>query len=102
MFPGEQGAAHLSNNTILKALERMGYKGEMTGHGFRGVASTYLHEAGYEDDWIELQLHHVPENEVKSAYNWAKYLPQRKKMMQDWADHMDKLLAQQLKGQRKA
>ncbi len=98
MFPGEQGAAHLSNNTILHALERMGYKGLMTGHGFRGVASTYLHEAGYEDDWIEIQLHHVPENEVKSAYNWAKYLTQRKKMLQDWADHLDELLAEQLKG----
>jgi len=96
MFPGEHGAAHLSNNTILKALERMGYKGVMTGHGFRGVASTYLHEAGYEDDHIEIQLAHVPENEVKSAYNWAKYLTQRKKMMQDWADHLDELLAGQL------
>jgi integrase len=97
MFPGEQGAAHISNNTILHALEKMGYKGEMTGHGFRGIASTYLHEAGYEDDWIELQLHHVPENEVKSAYNHAKYLTQRRKMMQDWADHLDALLAEALK-----
>ena len=93
IFPGEQGAAHLSNNTILNALERMGYKGEMTGHGFRGIASTYLHEAGYEDDHIEIQLAHVPENEVKSAYNHAKYLTQRKKMMQEWADHLDELLA---------
>jgi len=50
----------MSNMTILKALERMGYKGRMTGHGFRGLASTILHEQGYNHDHIELQLAHAP------------------------------------------
>jgi hypothetical protein len=49
----------MSNNTILKALERMGYKGRMTGHGFRGLASTILHERGYAHEHIELQLAHA-------------------------------------------
>lgn len=66
LFPGE-GLKNptMSNNTILTALERMGYKGEMTGHGFRGLASTILHEQGYEHEHIELQLAHAPRNSVK-------------------------------------
>jgi integrase len=97
MFPGERGNAFMSNNTILKALERMGYKGKMTGHGFRGVASTFLHENGYVSEHIELQLAHGPDNDVKAAYNYAKYLVPRRKMMQEWADHLDKMLAAELK-----
>jgi integrase len=81
----------MSNNTILKALERMGFKGKMTGHGFRGVASTLLHEQGYPHEHIELQLAHTPEDDVSAAYNYAKYLEQRGKMMQDWADFLDQL-----------
>jgi integrase len=96
MFPGERGNSFMSNNTILKALERMGYKGKMTGHGFRGVASTFLHENGYESEHIELQLAHGPDDDVKAAYNYAKYLGPRRKMLQDWADHLDKLLAGEL------
>jgi integrase len=96
MFPGERGNAFMSNNTILKALERMGYKGKMTGHGFRGVASTYLHENGYVSEHIELQLAHGPDDDVKAAYNYAKYLVPRRKMLQDWADHLDKILAAEL------
>jgi integrase len=96
MFPGERGNAFMSNNTILKALDRMGYKGKMTGHGFRGVASTFLHENGYESEHIELQLAHGPDDDVKAAYNYAKYLVPRRKMMQDWADHLDKILAVEL------
>jgi integrase len=96
MFPGERANKFMSNNTILKALERMGYKGKMTGHGFRGVASTFLHENGYESDYIELQLAHGPEDSVKSAYNHAKYLEPRRKLMQDWADELEKLMAEGL------
>jgi integrase len=92
VFPGEQDSKKpMSNMTILKALERMGYKGRMTGHGFRGVASTILHELGYNHDHIELQLAHAPRNEVSAAYNHALYLEPRAKMMQDWADYLDKV-----------
>ena len=90
LFPGDRDSKkHMSNNTILKALERMGFKGRMTGHGFRGVASTLLHEQGYEHEHIELQLHHGPEDDVSAAYNYAKYLEPRKRMMQDWADFLE-------------
>lgn len=82
---------HMSNNTILFALYRMGYRGRMTGHGFRGVASTILHEQGYESDHIELQLAHDSQSEVKGAYNYAEYLPQREIMMQDWSDYLESL-----------
>jgi hypothetical protein len=81
----------MSNNTILKALERMGFKGRMTGHGFRGVASTLLHEHGFEHTLIELQLAHQERNRVSASYNWATYLPERRRMMQWWADHLDAL-----------
>jgi integrase len=90
VFPGEQDSKKaMSNMTILKALERMGYKGRMTGHGFRGLASTILHEQGYNHDHIELQLAHAPRNEVSAAYNHALYLEPRAKMMQDWADFLE-------------
>jgi integrase len=79
----------MSNNTILAALKRMGYKGRMTGHGFRGLASTILHEQGYAHDHIELQLAHAPRNAVSAAYNHALYLEPRAKMMQDWADFLE-------------
>ncbi len=89
-FPGEQDSTKpMSNMTILKALERMGYKGRMTGHGFRGLASTILHEQGYNHDHIELQLAHAPRNEVSAAYNHALYLEPRARMMQDWADFLE-------------
>ena len=92
LFPGERDHDKpMSNNTILKALERMGYKGRMTGHGFRGVASTILHEQGYAHHAIELQLAHQERNEVSAAYNHALYLKERRVMMCDWANHLDKL-----------
>ena len=91
LFPGDLNAAQpMSNNTILKALERMDYKGRMTGHGFRGLASTILHEQGYLHDHIELQLAHTPRNAVSAAYNHALYLEPRAKMMQDWADFLER------------
>jgi len=93
VFPGEQDHKKpMSNMTILKALERMGYKGRMTGHGFRGVASTILHEQGYNHDHIELQLAHAPRNAVSAAYNHALYLEPRAKMMQEWADFLESTL----------
>jgi integrase len=92
LFPGERDHDKpMSNNTILKALERMGYKGRMTGHGFRGMASTILHEQGYAHHAIELQLAHQERNEVSAAYNHALYLKERRAMMNEWADHLDKL-----------
>ena len=91
LFPGDRNASKpMSNNTILKALERMGYKGRMTGHGFRGLASTILHEQGYAHDYIELQLAHAPRNAVSAAYNHALYLEPRARMMQDWADYLER------------
>jgi integrase len=90
LLPGDRNPSKpMSNNTILKALERMGYKGKMTGHGFRGVASTILHEQGYSHDHIELQLAHAPRNAVSAAYNHALYLAPRAKMMQEWADFLE-------------
>jgi integrase len=90
LFPGDRDPAKpMSNNTILKALERMGYKGRMTGHGFRGIASTILHEQGHNHEHIELQLAHAPRNAVSAAYNHALYLKPRAKMMQDWADFLE-------------
>jgi hypothetical protein len=90
LFPGDRNAKKpMSNNTILKALERMGYKGRMTGHGFRGLASTILHERGYNHEHIELQLAHTPRNAVSAAYNHALYLQPRTKMMGEWADFLE-------------
>jgi integrase len=90
LFPGERDRSKpMSNNTILKGLERMGYKGTMTGHGFRGLASTILHERGCVHEHIELQLAHAPRNAVSAAYNHALYLEPRAKMMQEWADFLE-------------
>ena len=85
---------HLSNGAILGALRRMGYAGRMTGHGFRALASTVLNEQRkYHPDIIERQLAHAERNEVRAAYNRAEYLLERKKMMQEWADYLDGVLA---------
>jgi integrase len=90
LFPGDRDPKRaMSNNTILKGLERMGYKGKMTGHGFRGLASTILHERGYPHEHIELQLAHAPRNAVSAAYNHALHLRSRAKLMQDWADYLE-------------
>lgn len=89
VFPGERDHEKpMSNNTILGALKRMGYQGRMTGHGFRGIASTCLHEMGFDHAHIELQLAHQERNEVSAAYNHALYLGQRREMMQQWADYL--------------
>jgi integrase len=85
---------HMSNGAILGALKRMGYAGRMTGHGFRSLASTILNEQRkYHPDVIEKQLAHADRNEIRAAYNRADYLLERKKMMQEWADYLDGVLA---------
>ncbi len=89
LFPGGDSEKPLSNNTILMALKRMGYKGQMTGHGFRSVASTVLHEQGFNHLYIERQLSHMERDEVAAAYNYAEYLEQRTAMMQWWADYIE-------------
>jgi len=82
----------MSDNTINAALRRMGYTTEeQTGHGFRSMASTLLNEQGFPPDVIELQLAHTERNKVRAAYNKAQRLPERRKMMQAWADYLDRL-----------
>jgi integrase len=93
VFPGRNRDKPISNNTLLFALYRLGYKGKMTGHGFRAVASTILNEAGFQPDVIERQLAHCERNQVRGAYNRAEYLPERKRMMRYWADYLDKIAA---------
>jgi len=83
----------ISENTVTYALARMGYKGRMTGHGFRSVASTLLNEQGFRSELIERQLAHAERNAVRAAYNRAEYLPERRRMMQAWADYLDKIKA---------
>ena len=82
----------MSENTINAALRRLGYSSEeQTGHGFRSMASTLLNEQGFPPDVIELQLAHTERNKVRAAYNKARRLPERRKMMQAWADYLDGL-----------
>jgi len=83
---------HMSNNTLLKALERMGYKGRMTGHGFRALAmSTIKEKLGYRHEVVDRQLAHAPANKIDAAYDRAKFLDDRRIMMQEWADYLDKV-----------
>lgn len=93
VFPSERGGGRpMSENTVNAALRRLGYtKDEMTGHGFRSMASTALHELGFDHRVIERQLAHGERNKVAAAYNFAEYLPERRKMMQAWGDHLDAL-----------
>jgi len=81
----------LSINTLGKALEKLGYKGKMVPHGFRHMADTLLHELGWSDQAIERQLAHVDSNKTRRVYNQAKYLPERARMMQAWADYLVQL-----------
>ena len=82
----------MSENAVLAALRRMGYSGDqMTGHGFRSMASTILNEQGWNRDAIERQLAHAERDEIRAAYNYAQHLPERRKMMQAWADYLDEL-----------
>lgn len=82
----------ISENAILMLLYRMGYKGRMTGHGWRTIGSTWANERGYSPDAIERQLAHAPDDKVRSTYNRAEYLTERRKLLQDWADWLDSLV----------
>jgi len=93
VFPG---AAHIyrpmSSNTVNGALRRLGYTNEeMTAHGFRSMASTLLNEHGWNRDAIERQLAHADRDSIRATYNYAEYLPERRRMMQWWADYLDAL-----------
>ncbi len=92
VFPNQVNPhRYIHENTLLIGLDKLGFKGKTTVHGFRATASTILNEQGYRSDVIERQLAHVEGNKVRAAYNHAEYLDERVKMMQKWADHLDKL-----------
>jgi integrase len=93
VFPGARGRGrHMSENTVTAALRRLGFsKDDMTGHGFRSMASTMLNEQGWHRDAIERQLAHQERDAIRAAYNYAEHLPERRKMMQAWADYLDGL-----------
>jgi integrase len=91
LFPADTRHGVISENTMLYALYRMGYHSRQTTHGLRSVASTALNESGiFEPDWIETQLAHADTNKVRGAYNAAIYMPHRRKMLQWWADFVDR------------
>lgn len=93
VFPSIRSKSRpMSENTLNGALRRLGYTSQdMTTHGFRSMASTLLNEQGWNSDAIERQLAHAERNETKASYNYAEYLPERRKMMQAWADYLHDL-----------
>lgn len=95
MFPALRTKEQpISNATFIAALRRMGFeKEEMCAHGFRSMASTILNEQGYPADAIEKQLAHNPRNKIRGIYNRAEYLPERRRMIQDWAEFLTILRA---------
>lgn len=91
IFPSQQTPRKMmSENTFLRVIEVMGYKGRTVGHGFRSTASTILNENQFNKDCIERQLAHCERDQVRGAYNHAEYLKERANMMQWWADYLDK------------
>ena len=93
VFPSQNNPNKpMSENTLLFAIYRMGYHSRATTHGFRSVASTILNESEkWHPDAIERQLAHVESNKVRAAYDRAEHLPERRRMMQWWAEHIDSL-----------
>ena len=93
LFPSPRTSDRpMSDNAILSALRRMGYTGDqMTGHGFRSMASTLLNEQGWHRDAIERQLAHAERDSIRAAYNYAEHMPERRCMMQEWADYLGEL-----------
>jgi len=91
IFPSRNNPRkHMSNNTILFALGRMGYRGTHTGHGFRALAMSAIKEKlKYRHEVVDRQLAHAPRSQIDKAYDRAKYLDERVVMMQDWADYLD-------------
>lgn len=87
IFPNDRRLDRpMSENSVIYLLHRLGYKGLMTGHGFRSVGSTWANERGMNSDAIEMQLSHAPDDKVRAIYNRAKYLDERRAMLQQWAD----------------
>ena len=93
VFPGARtNGRPMSENTISAALRRLGYsRDQQTGHGFRSIATTLLNEQGWPRDAIERQMAHAERDGVRAAYNRAEHLPERRRMMQAWADYLDQL-----------
>jgi integrase len=93
VFPGARSRERcMSENTVNGGLRRLGWSGsEMTGHGFRSMASTLLNEQGWNRDAIERQLAHSERNSIRAAYNYAEHLPERRRMMQAWSDYLNTL-----------
>ena len=87
----------ISDATISRIIERMGYKGRVTPHGFRALASSILNEQGYNPDAIERQLAHVEEDRIRAAYNRADYMDERREMMQWYSDYLRERYRQALK-----
>ncbi len=81
----------ISKESVNQVIELLGYKGRLTGHGFRHTMSTILHEQGFNSAWIETQLAHVDKNAIRGTYNHAQYLEGRREMMQWYADYIDSL-----------
>jgi integrase len=104
VFPGARSRERcMSENTVNGALRRLGWSGsEMTGHGFRSMASTLLNEQGWNRDAIERQLAHTERNSIRAAYNYAEHLPERRRMMQAWSDYLDGLKRRPDAGGRQA
>ncbi|EMN0831086.1 MULTISPECIES: tyrosine-type recombinase/integrase [Providencia] len=81
----------ISKESVNQVIELLGYKGRLTGHGFRHTMSTILHEKGFNSAWIETQLAHIDKNAIRGTYNHAQYMDGRREMMQWYADYMDEL-----------
>jgi len=97
MFPSwSGGGAPMNPESLRRALNRLGYgptalNGGHTPHGFRSAAATFLREKGFPGDWVEIQLAHMERDKIVRAYNHALYVPQRREMLQAWADYLDDL-----------
>ena len=81
----------ISKESVNQVIELLGYKGRLTGHGFRHTMSTILHEKGYNSAWIETQLAHIDKNAIRGTYNHAQYMDGRRELMQWYSDYMDEL-----------
>jgi integrase len=93
LFPNVgRPATYMGTTTINRVIERMGYLDRFTAHGFRATASTMLHETGFDSDLIERQLAHTDKNKSKAAYDHSARLPERRAMMQSWADMLDEMM----------
>ena len=105
LFPSERNRNEvMSDNTMRRAIFSLGYDGEtpskskLVPHGLRATACSILNESGFNPDAVERQLSHIERNGVRAAYiHHARFLPERKKMMEWWADYLDNLRVNGLK-----